>query len=85
MCALQALSQYLVNINVWAHNILTLCARAFCSKEVRFLPLCTAPVLPCSECDWAECRLHAAPAMPAVGLRPAASARRTTLGSTCSC
>jgi hypothetical protein len=47
---LQALSQYLVNINVWAHNILTLCARAFCSKEVQCL-LCTAPTPPCCACD----------------------------------
>ena len=76
MSALQALSQYLVNINVWAHNILTLCARAFCSKEVRFCP-CIAPNPLCSACVRGECShmLH----LRCIAQQPAASAQQASL------
>lgn len=61
MCALQALSQYLVNINVWAHNILTLCARAFCSKEVRLVYLpCVTPIPQAHVCQAGWTRLQIA-------------------------
>lgn len=45
LCAMQALAQYLVNLNVWTHNVLTVLARSQAKRA-------------CSSCNVRHAGMH---------------------------